>query len=106
MLTTSHRNRYTIAEWKELFRQRGISIEKLAILPNYGKGIRRKDELMNWFNVNGINEDFLILDDDKSLNDLPQYLKQNLIQPVAHIGLTRDHLEEIAIKSIKQLERA
>lgn len=98
MLTTSHKSKFTIEEWKSIFRSRGINIEKIKTLPENCNSLSRKDEIVNWFNVNNIEEDFVIIDDDKSLNELPDFLKQNLIQTIAHIGLTDEHAA--AIKSI------
>jgi hypothetical protein len=49
----------------------------------------RKDELLDWFNYNHIQDDFIIIDDDKSLNALPDNLKQHLIQTSSFIGLTK-----------------
>ena len=55
----------------------------------------RKDEILNWFNLNGVSEKFIIIDDDKSLNDLPSYLKDKLVLTSSLIGLTENHLDEI-----------
>ncbi|PPL04265.1 hypothetical protein SAMN05444682_10153 [Parapedobacter indicus] len=35
-----------------------------------------------------MNEDFLIIDDDKSLNALPDYLRRRVVQPSGSVGLT------------------
>jgi hypothetical protein len=39
-----------------------------------------------------VNEGVVIIDDDKSLNELPGFMKGNLIQTSPHIGLTEEHL--------------
>lgn len=93
MLTTSHKGNYTVEEWKSIFSSRNINIENLQCLPTNVDSISRKDEIVNWFNINNISDDFIILDDDKSLNDLPKYLKERLVQTSAQIGLTEEHLE-------------
>jgi len=49
---------------------------------------------LHWIKNNPIDEDFIIMDDDKSLNDLPAFLKKNLITS-SLIGLTEHHLTEI-----------
>ena len=98
MLTTSHKSNYSIEEWKCIFKNRGFNIEKIKSLPQNLNSISRKDEIVNWFNVNGVDDGFVIIDDDKSLNELPNYLKDNLIQTSSHIGLTEEHVE--TIKSI------
>ena len=98
MLTTSHKSKFSIKEWKSIFKNRGIKIEKIKSLPQNINNISRKDEIVNWFKVNSVDGDFVIIDDDKSLNELPDFLKRNLIQTSSYIGLTEEHLE--AIKSI------
>lgn len=94
VLTTSHKSNYTIDEWKEIFRIRGIKINKIKSLDNNNLYNRnRKEEILYWFNTNVVNEDFMIIDDDKSLNDLPKFLKENLILTSPLIGLADEHLE-------------
>ena len=93
VLTTSHKSNYSIEEWKSIFRNRNIDIENLKCLPENINNLSRKDEIISWFNVTLIHDLFLILDDDKSLNDLPHFLKENLIQTSPYIGLTEEHLE-------------
>lgn len=96
MLTTSHKSNFSVEEWKSIFKSRGISIENLKCLPYNVNGVSRKDEIISWFNINSIYEDFIIIDDDKSLNDLPKFLKENLVQTSPYIGLTEEHLETIS----------
>ena len=98
ILTTSHKSNFSIEEWKNIFKNRDIKIGKLKSLPENINNLSRKDEIVNWFNINNVGENFAIIDDDKSLNELPAYLKENLIQTSPYIGLTEEHLE--AIKSI------
>ena len=98
MLTTSHKAKFSIEEWKSIFKNRGINIKKIKSLPENFNHLSRKDEIVNWFNVNTIDENFVIIDDDKSLNELPDFLKRNLIQTSPYIGLTEEH--SAAIKSI------
>ena len=95
VLTTSHKSKFSIDEWKNIFTNRGITIKKITSLPENTNHLSRKDEIVNWFNINNAGEDFIIIDDDKSLNDLPDFLKKNLIQTISHIGLTEEHLEAI-----------
>ncbi len=93
ILTTSHKSNYSVEEWKSIFRNRSIDIEYLKCLPENINNLSRKDEIISWFNVTVIHDLFLILDDDKSLNDLPGFLKENLIQTSPYIGLTEEQLE-------------
>ncbi|MGG9962416.1 HAD domain-containing protein [Ferruginibacter sp. SUN106] len=100
ILTTSHKSNFSIEEWKTIFKNRGVNIEKVKLLPENSNNLSRKDEIVNWFNVNNIRENFIIIDDDKSLNELPDFIKRNFIQTSSYIGLTEEHLE--TIKSIFQ----
>jgi 3-oxoacyl-ACP reductase-like protein len=93
MLTTSHKSNFSIEEWKEIFKKRGVKIESLECLPDNINNLSRKEEILNWFSNNQIGKNFIIIDDDKSLNDLPLFLKENLIQTSPYIGLTEAHVE-------------
>lgn len=92
ILTTSHKSNFSINEWKNIFRVRGIDIQNLNLLPNNIHNRSRKDEIVSWFSTRIVAENFVIIDDDKSLNELPIFLKEHLVQTAAHIGLTEDHL--------------
>jgi hypothetical protein len=87
ILTTSHRNNYSISEWIDIFSSRGIIISDLSILPYTDSRI---DGIKDWCSKN--TEDFIIIDDDKSLNDLPFNIKKNLIQTIPFIGLREEDI--------------
>jgi hypothetical protein len=91
MLTTSHKSNFTIEEWKNIFKNRGINIEKIKSLPENINNLSRKDEIVSWFSANNVDGGSVIIDDDKSLNELPGCLKENLIQTSPYIGLTEEH---------------
>lgn len=97
LLTTSHKANYTIDEWKEIFRKRGIEIEKIQSLNNNLTNLSRNDEILNWFKDNNTTKDFVIIDDDKSLNSLPDFFKKHLILTSPLIGLTDEHLENASV---------
>jgi 16S rRNA C1402 (ribose-2'-O) methylase RsmI len=95
LLTTSHKSRFTISQWKEIFQKRGIQIAHLQCLPENTHQLSRVDEVMNWFHHHLMPDEFIIIDDDKSLNALPPHIKQRLILTSPLIGLTDAHLDEI-----------
>lgn len=95
MLTTSHKSRFTIQEWKKIFQKRGLQINLFKSLDDNINCLNRNDEILNWFNLNNVSEEFIIIDDDKSLNALPPFLKDRLILTSPLIGLTDSHLDEI-----------
>lgn len=87
ILTTSHRFRYSINEWKDIFKIRGIEINNLKLLDKYDVNYSRKDEFLSYISMYNINSDYIIIDDDKSLNSLPIDIKKNLILTYSLIGL-------------------
>lgn len=104
VLTTSHKHLYSLIEWKKIFEKRNIQVSEITRLPENNNQLTRKQELLNWFNVNGITEEFIIIDDDKTLNELPEFLKSRLIQTYGSIGLT-DSLAEEAIKNLRDRQK-
>jgi ATP-dependent helicase/DNAse subunit B len=95
MLTTSHKSRFSHSEWKDIFQRRGLNVNQLKSLVENTELLSRKEELLNWFNTNEIHEDFIIIDDDKSLNDLPKFFKDRLILTSSLIGLNASHRDDI-----------
>jgi 16S rRNA C1402 (ribose-2'-O) methylase RsmI len=98
VLTTSHRNRYSVEEWHVLLKSRGIMANSIMKLEESDNRLSRKDEIMQWFETHDIHTEFVILDDDKSLNELPAYFKKQVILTHAAVGLTAEHLMEIKSK--------
>ncbi len=92
MLTTSHKMNYTTAEWIAIFLNRGIHISNIKSLGANIDQLSRKDEILRWFNAHISDENFIIIDDDKSLLDLPAFLKERLILTSPLIGLTSGHV--------------
>jgi len=88
VLTASHKSNYTIGEWKEIFERRDTRVDRLKSLNQNTTNLSRKDEVLNWFNAHDMKENFVIIDDDKSLNDLPTYVKSHLVLTSSMVGLT------------------
>ena len=95
MLTTSHKSNYSVDEWKNIFKNRGINISHLETLPANNANHNRKDEIIDWLAHNLNDESFIIIDDDNSLNSLSGSLRERLIQTSPYIGLTEEHLSMI-----------
>jgi len=103
VLTTSHKHHYTLEEWKEIFKVRGIPVVEMHRLPENTSQSNRKDELLSWFDSYELTGNFIIIDDDKSLNALPDFYKNRLIQTSASVGLT-EHLADEALELIARLK--
>lgn len=80
VLTTSHRFTYSKEEWVKIFEVRGVGIKDIEFLP-YGN---RKDEILKYLTE---DMEYIIIDDDKLLNDLPQKVKEKLILTSSMLGL-------------------
>ncbi|MFD2287434.1 HAD domain-containing protein [Pedobacter petrophilus] len=95
VLTTSHKFKYNLNEWINIFKTRNINLNKISRLPDNIGNLDRNYEILNWFNSKTIQDNFIILDDDKSLNALPAFLKARLIQTSASVGFTNDLADEM-----------
>lgn len=91
LLTTSHKSRYSAEEWKEIFRKRGIILPEVELLPENTSGRSRKEEILQWLSARPTVDNYIILDDDTSLNDLPPPIKKKLVLLHSLIGLTEEH---------------
>ena len=102
LLTTSHKEKYSLHKWRDIFRSRGISISGITRLTKNDLSLNRKDEILNWYqSKHKPNEHFVIIDDDKLLNGLPNGIKENLVLTSSSVGLT-DELADNAISILKQ----
>ena len=102
-LTTSHKSIYSIPQWIEIFKLRGIDLGGIDRITDRYSNLNRKQEIMDWHASHpDLNEPFVILDDDKSLNALPHHLKEHLVLTSPLIGLT-DELADLAISILNTL---
>ncbi|QNA43065.1 HAD domain-containing protein [Lacibacter sediminis] len=93
VLTSTHRVNYSIETWKKIFRQRGIltnSIAKLNEKKSIETMLNRATEIKEWFDNGGHKYNFVIIDDDLSLNDLPVAIKSRCVITSPLIGLNED----------------
>ena len=100
ILTTTHRINYNLTEWNQIFKLRGINVDKISKINDAKKATdlkKRNIEIEEWFLKNSTAE-FLILDDDKSLNELPNNLKNHWIQIDSMFGITESIKNQILEK--------
>jgi hypothetical protein len=88
VLTTSHKKSYSLQQWVNIFQTRGVAVSSIEVLNENDMSLSRKDEVINWLTHRKRDLDFIIIDDDKSLNDLPAHFKQRLLLTDGAIGLT------------------
>ena len=89
ILSTSHRFRFTIPEWEEIFHSRGLRINKISrIETELDYNNSRKVEILNWISERKLDiNEIIIIDDDKSLNGLSKELKTRLVLTNPYTGL-------------------
>jgi 16S rRNA C1402 (ribose-2'-O) methylase RsmI len=101
VLTTSHKSKYSLEDWKDIFCLRNINVKNIDRLPENTNFLSRKNEIMNWINTSKDFTEFIIIDDDKSLNALPDFIKKKFIQTNSSLGLTNE-LANQALQIIKE----
>ena len=97
ILTTTHRINYNLTKWNKIFELRGINVSKISKINNAKKATdikKRNVEIEEWF-LNNRTAEFLILDDDKILNELTDNLKNRWIQIDPMLGITESIRDQI-----------
>lgn len=97
-LSSTRRTVKTLTEFNQIFKNRGIKKEIVGFLPEYTNCKNRKEEILK-FIAEYKTYDFLIIDDDKSLNGLESGIKESLILTELTKGLNSEKLKE-AIEKI------
>ncbi|MDQ2771874.1 MAG: HAD domain-containing protein [Bacteroidota bacterium] len=97
VLTTTHRISYSASEWQAIFNGRGIfpsAISKINAAASVAEVSGRASEIAAWVatQVAGIN--YVVLDDDLSLNGLPEFIKRRCVLTKPLIGLDADSTEK------------
>ncbi|MDB4923422.1 HAD domain-containing protein [Mucilaginibacter sp.] len=102
VLTTTHRISHTIEKWLEIFKARGINIDVLSKINNVGSIAEMRDrgsEIKEWVDINGLEQNYVIIDDDSSLNNLPSYIKNKWVVTKPFVGID----EEVKQKTLNIL---
>jgi hypothetical protein len=106
VLTTSHKAKYNVAQWRELLKLRNIHPKNVKRLASNSLETSRKDEILHWYQTqHNPAEEFVIIDDDKMLNGLPPAIRDNLVLTSPSIGLT-DELADEAISILRKTAHA
>lgn len=88
LLTSSHGDKYPIEKWDEIFTLRGIETN-IGLRFKNTIGLSRKEDVIGWLNSFKMDK-YVIIDDDKSLNALPEEIKKRTIITDSIIGLTME----------------
>lgn len=102
VITSSHKSTYSIVEWKEIFHKRGIDVD-IDKLDDNTNHLSRKEEILNWVKNNDYYENYVIIDDDKSLHELPLNIKEKVVFTQPLIGLKMEDVSDaISILNIPE----
>jgi hypothetical protein len=91
-LSSTRRTVKKLTDFNLIFAYRKITKPITGFLPEYQNCRNRKDEILEFINETVIS-DYLIIDDDKSLNGLEDSFKENLILTELIKGFDQDKLE-------------
>lgn len=92
-LSSTRRTVKSLEEFNEIFRNRNINCSIDGFLPIHKKRISRKEEIQAF--IEDIKpSSYLIIDDDKSLHDLNEKIKSNLVLTDLQIGFNHEKLKE------------
>lgn len=90
-LSSTRRTRKSIDEFNEIFKNRGIKQDIVGFLPSADNYMSRKDEVESFLNLHKY-KNFLVIDDDKSLNEF-KYRERLILTELTH-GFDGDKLNE------------
>lgn len=96
-LSSTRRTMKTLTEFNLIFKNRGIEKQIAGFLPEYANCRNRKEEVLNFITELKLS-DFLIIDDDKSLNELESGIKEKLILTELMKGFNSEKLKEATEK--------
>lgn len=97
-LSSSRRSSKTLVEFNRIFENRGIDGHITGYLPSCPTCKNRLDEVLNFIDIYHPT-DYLIIDDDKSLNALETPLKTHLILTDLSTGFSFEKLQEAIQKT-------
>jgi HAD domain in Swiss Army Knife RNA repair proteins len=90
ILTTTHRNNYSVDRWRTILENRGIIVQDIKTIDQCGIYFAvgtRADEISKWIDDYGNDEQYVIIDDDNSLDSLPTKTKAHWVKTKPLIGL-------------------
>jgi len=96
-LSSERRKTKTLEEFNQIFKNRGIIQEIKDFVPVYPNSKNRREEIKTVLSENQI-ENFLIVDDDKSLLDTEEFIKERLILTSSMLGFNDERLSEVKNK--------
>lgn len=100
VLSSSRRKGLSIEAFNQVFQNRGIINKIIDYTSITSEHLSRKQEIELYISEHSV-EDFIIIDDDKCLNNLEEKLKNKLVLTQYMLGFNATKLEE-AIQKISE----
>lgn len=97
VLTTTHRTRFDKAAWNSILGSRLQYIQDIQTIDDFNLQFisgNRRDEVLQWAQVYGKDKQYIIIDDDSSLQDLPPAVKSHWVKTQPMIGFNQEALEQ------------
>jgi hypothetical protein len=97
ILTTTHRVSFSEERWLEILKVRDLHVRSVAKLNDRRELSQLPDratEISEWFEQGGKNTNFVIIDDDSSINKLSDELKTHWVQTKPLIGFDEASLQQ------------
>lgn len=92
-LISDRRKGYTLEQLNTFFKNRGVTKELTGLVSVYENGITRLEEMNRFLKENEI-KNFLIIDDDASLQNMAEEQKSFLVKTNSLIGFNKEKLNE------------
>ena len=98
VLTTSHRINYSLAQWAQFLAARGLhpaGIAKVNAASTLAEMSRRDTEIITWVQHQEKLENYVVIDDDLSLHNLPAAIKQRCVFTKPLLGLDAEATQRV-----------
>lgn len=96
ILSTSHKNRFTLEQWNELLKNRGLQFDKVSRIESEPLTRSRREEIMWWITkMRYDTKEIIIIDDDKTLNGLAPFLKERVVLTSSFRGLCNSDIPSV-----------
>ena len=97
VLTTTHRTRFDKAAWNSILGSRLQYVQDIQTIDDFNLQFtagNRLHEVWQWAEAYGQDNQYVIIDDDSSLQDLPPAIKSHWVKTQPMIGLNQNALEQ------------
>lgn len=92
-LSSTRRTKKTLSEFNLIFKHRKIIKQIDGFIPEFDDCVSRKEEILKFIDIQQ-PKNYLIIDDDKSLNDLHLEMKQRLVLTELLKGFGKEELKK------------